>query len=355
MPPARTTRVLGRSGLGDLDRPAWRVAKANQIRVGISGWTYPPWRGTFYPKGVRQEDELAFASRKVSSIEVNGTFYSLQSPDSYRSWYERTPVGFVFSLKGPRFITHIRRLNEPKAPLANFFASGPLWLKEKLGPILWQLPPGFVFEPDRLERFFLALPRTSAEATTLAKKHDSHAKQFGWPSRLPERRLRHALEVRHPSFLADAFIRMLVRHKIALVVADTAGKWPAMENVTADFVYVRLHGDAELYVSGYTNSALGEWAAKIEAWSVGDSVPNPRILGRIRAPRRRKRDVFAYFDNDVKVRAPFDAMNLAHRLGIGEASPPFAPTLSHAEPVRSRWPGFPTRRGPRTTKPAVGK
>jgi uncharacterized protein YecE (DUF72 family) len=284
-------------------------------------------------------------SRRLNSIEVNGTFYSLMRPQTYQSWYAQTPASFVFSLKGPRFITHIRRLNEPKAPLANFFASGPLWLGEKLGPILWQLPPSFVFDPDRLERFFMTLPRTTAEAASLARRHDSHARFCSWPRRSPERPVYHALEVRHVSFLTEDFLRLLVRHAIALVVADTAGKWPVLENVTADFVYVRLHGDSELYVSGYTDSALAGWEAKVRAWSLGKGVGSSRVLGGIQASRKGGRCVFVYFDNDVKVHSPFDAMNLAHRLGIGPASPPFPVAHFQTEPARARWPAYPNGPG----------
>jgi uncharacterized protein YecE (DUF72 family) len=341
MSPPRTARAQ-LVGEGVPGAPVWQGSRGSPFRVGMSGWTYPPWRGTFYPRGLRQDRELAFASRLVNSIEVNGTFYSLQRPETYKSWYEQTPENFIFSLKGPRFITHIRRLNEPKAPLANFFASGLLWLREKLGPILWQLPPSFTFDPVRLRTFFCSLPRTTTEARALAKGHDAHARYFGWPTRAPERPLLHALEVRHPSFETGDFVDLLIAHGIALVVADTAGRWPALENVTSDFVYARLHGDSELYVSGYTDSALDSWASKARAWSRGKAAPGDKPLGNISAPPKRSRKVFVYFDNDVKVRSPFDAMNLANRLEIGPAAPPF-PSGARVEIRRPRWPSYPGR------------
>jgi uncharacterized protein YecE (DUF72 family) len=273
-----------------------------RVCIGISGWKYPPWRGgQFYPEGLPQKRELEFASRQVSSIEINGSFYSLQRPASYRAWHAATPEGFVFSVKGGRFITHIKRLGDVAAPLANFFASGILLLREKLGPILWQLPPSFRFDAARLEKFFRLLPRDTRAAARLARRHDRLSGDQVWTRADRNRPLRHALEVRHTSFQCAEFIELLRAHDIALVVADTAGKWPFMEDVTSDFIYVRLHGDAELYASGYTPESLAGWARKVRAW------------------RKAGRDVFVYFDNDAKVHAPFDAMALAHRLRIGPA------------------------------------
>ena len=144
-----------------------------QVRIGISGWTYPPWRGIFFPKGFPQRRELEFASRQVNSIEINGSFYSLQRPKSYREWHAETPDDFVFAVKGGRFITHLKRLNDVRTPLANFFASGILCLREKLGPILWQLPPNFRYDRNRLAEFFDLLPRDTAAASKLARKHDA--------------------------------------------------------------------------------------------------------------------------------------------------------------------------------------
>lgn len=287
----------------------------SDLRIGISGWRYPPWRGTFFPPGLAQTRELAFASRQVNSIEINGSFYSLQRPSSYAHWHEQTPENFVFSVKGPRYVTHLKQLNDVADPLANFFASGVLRLNEKLGPILWQLPPRFSFQPEKLTAFFNLLPRDTKSAAALARRHDARLDERAWIKIDRNRPLRHALEVRHASFKTEAFIRLLRDHDIALVVADTAGKWPFMEDVTSDFVYVRLHGDQELYVSGYTTEALENWAAKIRAWARGESPRSAQTIAAL--PPRASRDVYVYFDNDVKVRAPYDAMSLAHKLALG--------------------------------------
>ena len=252
------------------------------IRIGISGWRYEPWRGAFYPEALPQHDELAYASRKLATIEINGSFYSLQRPEYYARWRDETPPGFVFSVKGGRYITHMKRLREIEAPLENFFASGMAELGDKLGPFLWQFPPSFAFDRERLAAFFELLPR---DTDTLA-------------ARRPNRKLRHAIEIRHPSFQTREFVDLLREHDVSFVVADTAGRWPVAEDVTSDFVYVRLHGDKKLYESGYTIAALERWAARIRAWSVAH-------------------DVFVYFDNDIKVKAPRDAMRLADMLGVG--------------------------------------
>jgi uncharacterized protein YecE (DUF72 family) len=246
----------------------------------------------------------------VNTIEINGSFYSLQRPSSYQSWAAATPEDFVFAVKGGRFITHMKKLRDVETPLANFFASGVLALGAKLGPLLWQLPPSLPFDADRLAAFFALLPRDTAEAATLAQRHDQRLEDRAWTS--TDRPLRHALEVRHPSYRDPALVELLRAQGIALVVADTAGTWPYLEDVTADFVYVRLHGDSELYVSGYTDEALDTWAQRIRGWQAGDS---PRTEHTIAPPAPvRPREVFVYFDNDVKVHAPADAISLAGRL-----------------------------------------
>lgn len=266
------------------------------VRIGISGWTYAPWRKVFYPEGLRQKDELEYAASRMTSIEINGSFYSLQRPESYRAWRDRTPEGFVFAVRGGRFITHMKKLADVDAPLANFFASGPLSLDDKLGPVLWQLPPTLGFDAARLAAFFDQLPRTTGAAAELGARHDERVAGRAHLEVTNEREIRHALEVRHDSFLAPEFLDLLREHGIGLVVADTAGKWPLIREVTTDFAYVRLHGDTELYASGYSDQALDEWAALLRGWAEGG------------------RDVYAYFDNDIKVRAPFDAMGLIERL-----------------------------------------
>ncbi|HEY3898138.1 MAG TPA: DUF72 domain-containing protein [Chthoniobacter sp.] len=311
---------------------------AGEIRIGISGWTYPPWRGVFFPKGWPQKRELEYAARQVSSIEINGSFYSLQRPESYRAWYEATPADFVFTLKGSRFITHLRRLKEVEKPLANFLASGPLCLREKLGPILWQLPPSFRYDRDRLAAFFDLLPRDTFAAAQFAHRHDNRIKSRAAMTADRRRPLRHALEVRHASFETPEFTDLLREHDIALVVADTAGKWPFLEDITSDFVYVRLHGDEELYTSGYTPEALRRWATKIRSWVKGRAPRSAHQLGRPARPSQRGRDVFVYFDNDVKVHAPFDAMSLAHRLGLGAPPEPMPKGKADDRKARRHWP-----------------
>ncbi|MEO7933160.1 MAG: DUF72 domain-containing protein [Chthoniobacterales bacterium] len=312
----------------------------SEIRIGISGWTYPPWRGVFYPEKWRQKDELAYASRQVSSIEINGTFYSLQRPESYRKWFEETPDDFVFAVKGGRFITHIRRLKDIEQAVANFLASGLLRLEKKLGPILWQLPPSLKFDPVRLETFFKLLPHTMKDAVAVAKTHNEIVEDHDWTELDPELEecpVRHALEVRHPSFQCEEFIELLRQYRVALVVADTAGKWPFMEDITSDFVYVRLHGEEELYASGYTEESLANWAHKIESWSKGKNPEGAKLFSS-KAPKQKQGcDVYVYFDNDVKVRAPHDAMSLAHRLGLGDAPTPMLRTERIEEMPRLQW------------------
>jgi uncharacterized protein YecE (DUF72 family) len=289
------------------------------VRVGISGWRYAPWRGVFYPKGLPQKDELRFASRQMRSVEINGSFYSLQRPSSYRAWYDETPADFLFAVKGGRFITHNKKLRGCEGPLANFFASGVLALEEKLGPILWQLPPQLAFDEERTEEFFSILPRTTAAAAQLARRHGASLEHGVHLDVREDRQIRHAVEVRHETFDDPAFVKVLRKHGVALVVADTAGKWPYLEDVTSNFVYVRLHGAKELYVSGYDRASLDHWADRISAWRDGAQPRDAMLAAPGRSPRaRRSRDVYVYFDNDVKVRAPYDAMNLAARLGQGE-------------------------------------
>ncbi len=270
----------------------------SDIRIGTSGWLYPPWRGVFYPPKLPHRAELEYLSSKLNSVEINGTFYSLQRPESFRRWYAETPDDFTFAVKGPRFVTHMKKLADVETPLANFFASGVLALRDKLGPVLWQLPPTLGFDADRLAAFFALLPRSTGEAAWLARRHDDRITGRSVTSADADRPLRHALEVRHKTFKIPAFPELLREHAVALVVADTAGRWPLLREVTADFVYLRLHGDVELYASGYTEGALDKWAAEIRAWADAGL------------------DVRVHFDNDVKVRAPFDALSLAAKLGV---------------------------------------
>ena len=268
------------------------------MRIGISGWRYEPWRGVWYAEGLPQRRELEFCGWHFPTVEINGSFYSLQRPEYYEEWYRDTPPGFLFAVKGSRYITHMLRLTNIDKPLANFFASGILALADKLGPFLWQFPPMFAYRRDRLEEFFRKLPRDMESALRLARRRD--ARMHG-RSRLAidaNRELRHAVEIRHPSFMNDDFVSLLKEHRIGLVVADTAGKWPKMFHVTADFVYVRLHGDVKIYTSGYSDRALASWARRIRAWD------------------KDGRDVYVYLDNDVKVKAPYDALSLMKKLNL---------------------------------------
>ncbi len=287
-----------------------------KIYIGISGWRYEPWRGVFYPEDLKQDDELAYASRALSSIELNGSFYALQKPESYAEWHAATPKGFVFSIKGNRFITHVKRLNEIDGPVANVLASGVFNLREKLGPFLWQFPPNFKFDPERMEHFLSILPHDTEQGLARARQYEPRMEGKVALEVDKKRKLRHAVEIRHDSFIDDAFIALLRKYKVALVMADTAREWPSFEDVCADFMYLRLHGDKELYASGYTEEALDRLAARITAWSAGAQPADARLISAKPAPKKASRDVFCYFDNDIKVKAPFDAQRLMEKLGL---------------------------------------
>jgi uncharacterized protein YecE (DUF72 family) len=290
-----------------------------RICIGVSGWRYAPWRGNFYPKKLAQSRELEYASRIFSSIELNGSFYSLQRPASYAQWAQQTPQGFVFAVKGSRYITHMLRLRNVETAMANFFASGLFEMGDKLGPFLWQFPPNMQFDAPLFEAFFKLLPRTTEAAAELALRRDKRLK--GRESLEPDanRRLRHAVEVRHASFVDPAFIALLRKHRIAWVVADTPRPWPLFEDVTADFVYMRLHGATELYQSRYTDEQLDRWAECIRAWADGGQPANARLISPD-APRPRKsRDVYCYFDNTDKLHAPDNARELMAKLGLAQA------------------------------------
>ena len=312
------------------------LRRAMTIRIGISGWRYQPWRGVFYPKSLPQHAELAYAAHIFPSVEINGTFYSLQRPECFEQWYRATPPGFVFAVKGGRYITHMLRLLNVESALANFFAQGLFNLREKLGPILWQFPANFHFDPERLERFFDLLPRDTGQALQLARRRDYRLRGRARLAVDAARPLRHAIEIRHESFLDPAFVRLLLQYGIALVVADTAGLFPYREDVSTDFIYLRLHGDTELYASGYSDAALARWAARVRAWSEGAQPPDANLIVPGRAPSRRPRDVYCYFDNDAKVKAPFDAAQLAHHLGLVLPGVPGEPLPESAAPLQAR-------------------
>jgi uncharacterized protein YecE (DUF72 family) len=294
-----------------------------KIYIGIAGWRYAPWRGVFYPEGLKQADELAFASRALPSIELNGSFYALQRPESYAAWYEATPPGFIFSHKGNRYITHIQRLRDIEGPLANVFASGVFNLREKLGPFLWQFPPSFRYDAERVEHFLSLLPHDTEQALELARHCEPRMHGHSALAIDKKRKLRHAMEIRHDSFIDESFIALLRKYHVALVVADTAGKWPCREDVTADFMYLRLHGEKELYSDGYTEEAIDRWAERIRAWSSGSQPEESKLISSTKPPKRTSRDIYCYFDNDVKVKAPFDARRLIDKLGLKLDLAPF--------------------------------
>ena len=269
-----------------------------RFHVGVSGWRYASWRGDFYPKGLPQRLELSYAAERMTSIELNGSFYSLQKPTSYAAWRSAVPPTVDFAVKGGRFITHLKQLRDVEAPLANFFASGVLALGEQLGPFLWQLPERHAYDPVRLAAFFDLLPRTTRELAELADRHDAKlADDDALTTTDLDRPVRHALEPRHPSFDTDDARALCARYGVAVVVADSAGRWPMMHDATSDFRYVRLHGETELYASGYTPESLERWAGQCRTWA------------------DEGHDVYVFFDNDAKGRAPYDAVALLDRLG----------------------------------------
>ncbi len=300
--------------------PRRSAAEASgEIRIGISGWRYKGWRGDFYPPKLRQRRELEFAASIFDSIEINGTFYSLQHPKSFAAWRAETPDDFIFALKGSRFITHMKKLRGVEQAFANLMASGVLALGEKLGPMLWQFPPQMRFDAARFRDFFAMLPRSTSAAAELAKRCDERLLGRAVLEAEVDLPMRHAVEIRHESFCATEFISLLRKHDVGLVVADTV-EWPLLLDATSSLVYVRLHGSEQLYASGYSDEALEAWAQRVVTWAAGgtpsgdEDARNPaRRISEELAPRQ-PRDVYVYFDNDIKVRAPFDAQALRRRV-----------------------------------------
>jgi uncharacterized protein YecE (DUF72 family) len=273
------------------------------VRVGISGWRYPRWRGDFYPRGLPQRAELSYAGTHLSTLEVNASFYSLGRPSTYRRWYAEVPAQCVFAVKGGRFVTHMRRLRDVRTPVANFFASGVLALDDKLGPVLWQLPADLHFDAALLEEFLRLLPADTTAAKHLARTASTLPGDRMWVERSPVRPVRHALEVRDESYRNPELLAMLRRHRVSLVVSDSAGTWPMFDDVTTDVVYVRLHGHERLYGGGYPEPVLRRWADRVRTWASDGN------------------QVYVYFDNDADGRAPYDAMALARLVGDVPASP----------------------------------
>src|SRR5262245_22255563 len=260
-----------------------------RIYVGVGGWTFEPWRGVFYPKGLAHAKELAYAATHLTSIEINGTFYRTQSPATFRKWASEVPDGFVFSVKGPRFVVQRSALAEAGESIDRFLASGVLELGDRLGPILWQFAPTKKFNPDDFAAFLARLPQT-----------------------LDGRKIRHVVEVRHASFKTPEFIALLKKFSIPVVFSEHA-TYPAIADVTGDFIYARLQKGEDSMDTGYPPKALDAWAGSVRAWSAGGEPDLPRIDASS-PPPAQPRDVFVYFIHEGKVRAPAAAMALIERL-----------------------------------------
>ena len=287
----------------------------SDIRLGISGWTYPDWKGTFYPKKLAAKSELEYASRCFNSIELNGTFYSLHKPETFQKWHDQTPENFVFSIKAPQFITHVLRLRDCEEPLSTFLASGLLCLKKKLGPILWQFPPYLTLKDNRFEEFAKLLPHDTIHAAEIAKNHSSRIEGRAFtesPGNFP---VRHAFELRHPSFKNPNFIEMLKAHRIAVVFADSTKHSPYFEDLTSDFVYIRMHGENPTFKKGYSDSALKRMAKRVTTWIKGGQ-PKDADCASKGDPTPGPKDIFLYFNNDEKVNSPQDAQRMQKLLKL---------------------------------------
>lgn len=272
----------------------------SEYHVGVSGWSYDSWRGDFYPDRLPRRAELAYLAERVTSIEVNATFYSLRSRSWFRDLLTQTSERVTLPVKGSRYITHMKRLSGVDAALANFFASGPMELGDRLGPILWQLPETLRFDAHRVGAFLDRLPRSTLEAAHLARGHDERVED-PLTSVTQDRGLVHVLEPRHRSFASDEALSLLSEHGVGLVRADSGGRWPELEADTSEVRYARLHGHTRLYASGYSSGSLDTWAARCRAW------------------KGTGRQVFVHFDNDAEGRAPHDALALLERLDPGRA------------------------------------
>lgn len=269
--------------------PGARPVRARRIRVGIGGWTYEPWRGPFFPPGLRRAEELSFASRCLTSIEINGTFYRTQTPEIFRKWADETPDGFVFSVKAPRYVTNAASLARSGAGIARFFESGVAELGPKLGPILWQFGPKKKFVPDDFAAFLELLPR-----------------QAGGLS------IRHVVEVRHETFLTPAFVDLLRQARISVAYADS-DEYPAIADRTGDLVYARLQRCSFDEPSGYSERGLDAWAERFQTWAAGGEPEDLPRLGPAVADSA-PRSCFVYFISGAKERAPAAALRLLARL-----------------------------------------
>jgi uncharacterized protein YecE (DUF72 family) len=260
------------------------------IRIGIGGWTYEPWRGTFYPAKLPQRRELEYASRQLTSIEINGTFYGAQKPESYAKWHDETPDDFVFSLKAPRFVMNRKVLADAEPAIARFFAGGVMELKDKLGPINWQFMPTKAFDATDFEAFLRLLPEA-----------------------VKGRPLRHVVEVRHPSFQSPDFLALVRKYGIAVVLAADS-PYPQIADPTAPFVYARIMGTQQKTALGYSDAALDLWAARARAWASGATVDGLNYVEPHNADGKT-RDVYLYVISGHKLHNPAAAMSLLRRLG----------------------------------------
>jgi uncharacterized protein YecE (DUF72 family) len=262
----------------------------SRIRIGVGGWTYEPWRGTFYPDGLTHRRELEFASRKLTSIEINGTYYGSQKPESFAKWHDETPDDFVFSVKGSRYITNRRVLSDAGASIERFFTSGVMNLRQKLGPVNWQFMPTKKFDPEDFEGFLKLLPKT-----------------------VEGRAVRHAIEVRHVSFRTPDFVALAREHGVAIVLAGDS-EYPQIADLTAPFVYARIMGTTEAEAAGYSNDDLDLWTQRARTWASGGA---PEGLATVGAQRNGKtgRDVFLYVISGFKAHNPAAAMAMIERPG----------------------------------------
>lgn len=283
---------------------------AGTIRLGIAGWVFDQWRGgAFYPPGLKQKEELAYASRHLGAIEINSTFYSHQKPQSFANWAAESPDDFVFSVKGHQLVTHLKRLKDVEIPLANFFASGVLALGKRLGPFCWQLPPNLKYDPARLETFLELLPHDIDALLALAKKSEG-LKNPPFLEANGVGVVRHAIEVRHESFATPEVVELLRAHNVALVTADTA-EWPTAD-VTADFVYCRLQGAPG--ADHYEPEERAERTDWLRAWSEGRAASAPTLTPPVADGTAR--DVYAFFVSTDKPNAPRNARAAMQALGI---------------------------------------
>jgi uncharacterized protein YecE (DUF72 family) len=283
------------------------MAEQGRVLTGMAGWVYAPWRASFYPEGLKQKEELNYASRHVGAIEINATFRSFQSPDSFARWAGETPDGFVFAIKGHQVVTHFKRLVGVEAPLADFFASGVLKLGAKLGPICWQLPDTLKFDAERVEAFLSLLPQDGPAAERLAAGNSGRLRHPPALEATGIGPVRHALEVRHESFRDSAFVALMRKYNVAMVVADTAD-WP-LTDLTADFAYCRLQGPPG--GDHYDEAGLEHWAQTVSAWAAGKTPPDAPLIAPPAEPRPR--DVYCFFVRTDKEHAPMNAMATAER------------------------------------------